>query len=91
MIVTPSGSRFWNSAATAFTLSTVSIRLAPVRLEISIATAGSPLSRVIEVASLKVGRTSATSRARTVALGPTAIGKFAASSIVSISAGTLTA
>ena len=45
------------ASTTAFTPSTVSIRLAPVRFETSMAMAGRPLTRVIEVASLKVGRT----------------------------------
>ncbi len=35
--------------------STVSIRLAPVRFDTSMVMAGRPLTRVIEVASLKVG------------------------------------
>ena len=52
---TASGQVFCSSATTAFTPSTVSIRLAPVRLETSMVMAGRPLTRVIEVASLKVG------------------------------------
>ena len=48
----PSGSVFWNAAVTSFTLSTVSIRFAPVRLETSMAMAGAPSSRVIVSGSL---------------------------------------
>ena len=38
-----------------FTVSTISIRLAPVRFDTSMVMAGRPLTRVIEIASLKVG------------------------------------
>ena len=47
--------RFCRLATAALTPSTVAMRLAPARLETSIATAGRPSTRVIEVASLKVG------------------------------------
>ena len=50
-----SGQVFFSCSTTAFTPSTVSIRLAPVRFETSMVIAGRPLTRVIEVASLKVG------------------------------------
>ena len=58
--VTCDGLRPGLSAAaptTCFTPSTVSIRLAPVRFDTSMVIAGVPLTRVIEVASLKVGLT----------------------------------
>ena len=88
---TPSGSLAAYWPATHFTASTVSIRLAPVRLTTSMAIAGRPSMRVIEVASLKVRRTLATSRARTTALGPATIGRSAMSARPSISEGILTA
>ena len=88
---TPAGSTDLNSSATAFTPSTVSMRFAPDRLDTSIAIAGLPLSRAMESASSKVERIVARSRARTTAFPLAAIGRFAMSSTVSISAGTLTA
>ena len=45
------------ASTTYFTASTVSIRLAPVRFDTSMVMAGRPLTRVTEVASLKVGLT----------------------------------
>ena len=51
-ILVPSGSALANSAATIFTASTVSTRLAPVRFDTSTATAGLPSRRVIDSASL---------------------------------------
>ncbi len=56
-------------STTCFTPSTVSIRLAPVRLEISIVMAGRPFTRVTVVASLNVGRTCEMSPSVTVAPG----------------------
>ena len=76
---------------TFFTPSTVSIRLAPERFDTSMVIAGTPLTRVIEIASLKVGRTSATSPSVTVAPDDATTGIFSTSSGFSISAGTFTA
>ena len=87
----PSGITAPAASAAAFTPSTVWIRLAPVRLETSIAIAGWPFSRVIVSGSLKVARTVAMSRARTTASGPATTGRFATSSAVSISDGILMA
>ena len=53
------------------------------------ATAGRPLTRVIEVASLKVGRIAATSPSVTRGVGDAATGMLSTSSGVSISAGHL--
>ncbi len=72
------------------TPSTVSIRLAPVRFDTSMVMAGRPLTRVTEVASLKVGRTCATSPSVTAASADAASGIFNTSSGRSISAGTFT-
>ena len=88
---TVAGQVFCSSSTTLRVASTVSIRLAPVRFDTSMVIAGLPLTRVIEVGSLKVGRTSATSPSVTAASPETAIGKFRMSSGVSISDGTLTA
>ena len=66
---TPSGQVFCSFSTTFFTPSTVSIRLAPVRFDTSMVMAGRPLTRVTEVASLKVGLTCATSPSVTVAPG----------------------
>ena len=74
-----------------FTPSTVSIRFAPVRFDTSMVIAGRPLTRVIEVASLKVGFTCATSPSVTVAPALDAIGICSMSCGFSISAGTFTA
>ncbi len=90
-ITAPSGSPEAAAFATAFTASTVSIRLAPVRLETSMAMAGWPFSRVMVSGSLKVARTVARSRARTTALDPAMMGRLATSSGVSISEGILMA
>ena len=62
-----------------------------MRFDTSIVIAGRPLTRVIEVASLKVGFTCATSPSVTTAPGLAATGIFSMSSGRSISAGTLTA
>ncbi len=85
------GQPFWSLATAAFTPSTVSIRLAPARLVTSTTTAGLPSTRVIEVASLKVGRILATSPSFTDDLLEAATGMLRTSSGVSISAGTLIA
>src|SRR3954466_8824626 len=85
------GQVFFNSDTTAFRAPTVSIRLAPVRFETSMAMEGLPLTRVIEVASLKVGRTSATSPSVTAAEPVAATGYFQMSGAVSMSAGPFTA
>ena len=77
---TVAGQVFFSSSTTLRVASTVSIRLAPVRFDTSMAIAGLPLTRVIEVGSLKVGRTSATSPSVTAASPETAIGKFRMSS-----------
>ena len=53
--------------------------------------AGTPFTRVIEIASLKVGRTSATSPSVTAAPDEATTGIFSTSSGFSISAGTFTA
>ena len=71
--------------------STVSIRLAPVRFDTSMVMAGRPLTRVIEVASLKVGLTCAMSPSVTDAFGDATIGIFRMSCGFSNSDGTLTA
>jgi hypothetical protein len=63
-----------SSSTTLRVASTVSIRLAPVRFDTSIVIAGLPFTRVMEVGSLKVGRTSATSPSVTAAAPDTAIG-----------------
>ena len=55
---TVAGQVFCSSSTTLRVASTVSIRLAPVRFDTSMVIAGLPLTRVIEVGSLKVGRTS---------------------------------
>ena len=62
--------------STAFTPSTVSIRFAPVRLDTSMVMAGLPLTRVMEVGSLNVGCTCATSPSVTVAPADAATGKL---------------
>ena len=85
----PGGSRFWLLATSAFTASTVSIRFAPVRFETSMAMAGLPFSRVIEVGSFCVAVMVARSRARTTAVPVETMGRFATSSGVSISEGSL--
>ena len=71
--------------------STVSIRLAPVRFDTSMVMAGLPLTRVTEVASLKVGLISATSPSVTAAPEVATTGTCSTSCGCSISAGTLTA
>ena len=68
------GQVFFRSSMTLRVASTVSMRLAPVRFETSMVMAGLPLMRVIEVGSLKVGRTSATSPSVTAAEPETATG-----------------
>ena len=78
-------------STTFFTPSTVSIRFAPERFETSMVIAGTPFTRVIEIASLKVGRTSATSPSVTAAPDEATTGIFSTSSGFSISAGTFTA
>ncbi len=87
----PAGRDFWNSVVTALTASTVSTRFAPVRFDTSMATAGLPSSRVIVSASFEVLRIEARSRARTTAVPLETTGRFATSSTVSISEGTLIA
>ena len=62
-----------------------------MRLDTSTVIAGRPLTRVIDVASLKVGFTCATSPSVTVAPALDATGIFSMSSGFSISAGTFTA
>ena len=91
VISVPSGKSLRNSSVTAFTSSTVWIRFAPDRLETSIATAGTPFRRVTVSGSFSVGRISAMSRTRTVAVPVDTTGRFATSSIVSRSDGTLIA
>jgi hypothetical protein len=85
------GQVFCSRSTTFFTPSTVSIRLAPVRFETSMVIAGLPLTRVMVVASLKVGLTCATSPSVTVAPRDDAIGMLNTSCGRSISDGTLTA
>ena len=87
----PCGQRFCSCSTAFLTPSTVSMTLAPVRFLISMATAGRPSIRVIVVASLKVGRISATSPSTTLAVVFAATGICSTSSGFSISAGTLTA
>ena len=89
--LTVEGQALTRFSTTARVASTVSTRLAPARFDTSMVIAGLPLTRVIDVGSLKVGRTSATSPSVTVLLPLAAIGKFMMSSGVSISDGTLTA
>jgi hypothetical protein len=88
---TPSGQVAFSFSTSAFTPSTVSIRLAPVRLDTSMVIADWPFTRVTEVASLKVGRTCATSPTVTVAPDVAATGTFKTSCGFSIRPGTLTA
>ena len=88
---TPSGRSFCTTSVTARTSSTVSIRLAPMRFDTSIATAGLPSRRVMLTGSFRVGRISAMSMARTTAVSEATTGNRATSSSVSISEGTLMA
>ena len=88
---TAPGQVCFSLSTTYFTPSTVWIRLAPVRLEISIVMAGRPFTRVTVVASLKVGRTCEMSPSVTVAPGEETTGICSTSCGFSISAGTLTA
>ena len=88
---TPSGHVACSASITFFTPSTVSIRLAPVRLDTSIVIAGMPLTRVTDVASLKVGRMVTTSPTVTAAPLEAAIGIFKTSCGRSIRLGTFTA
>ena len=88
---TDSGQVFCNCPTMYFTASTVSIRLAPLRLDTSIVMAGRPFTRVTEVASLKVGLTSATSSSVTDAFDDATMGIFRMSCGFSNSEGTLTA
>ena len=88
---TASGQVFCSCATMYFTASTVSIRLAPVRFDTSMVMAGRPLTRVTEVASLKVGLICAMSASVTDALGEATIGTLRMSCGLSNSDGTLTA
>ena len=88
---TVSGQVAVSSSTTARVASTVSIRLAPVRFDTSMVIAGLPLMRVIEVGSLKVGRTSATSPSVTDGVAGDGDRKVQDVLGVSISAGTFTA
>ncbi len=89
---TDSGQVFCSSATIALVASTTSIRLAPVRFDTSMVMAGRPLTRVTEVASLKVGLICATSQSVTAAPGRVAItGTLRTSCGFSNSDGTLTA
>ena len=73
-----------------FTASTISIRLAPVRFDTSMVMAGRPLTRVIEIASLKVGLICAMSASVTDAFDEATSGTFRMSCGRSNSDGTLT-
>ncbi len=88
---TEAGQVPFSFSTAAFTPSTVSIRLAPVRFDTSMVMAERPLTRVTEVASLKVGLTCATSPTVTVAPDVAATGTFSTSCGFSIRPGTLTA
>ena len=88
---TAPGQVFCSSVTVAFTASTVSIRLAPVRFDTSMVMAGLPLTRVTEVASLKVGLISARSPSVTAAPAVATTGTLRVSCGCSIRLGTLTA
>ena len=88
---TAAGQVFCSVSTTFFTPSTVSIRFAPVRLDTSMVMAGRPLTRVTEVASLKVGLIRTTSPMVTAAPFAAASGIFSTSCGFSIRLGTLTA
>ena len=88
---TASGQVFCSSCTTALVASTTSIRLAPVRFETSMVMAGRPLTRVTEVASLKVGLICATSDSVTAAPDEAITGTLRMSCGFSNSEGTLTA
>ena len=88
---TAPGQVFCSCSTTYFTASTVSMRLAPVRLETSMVIAGRPFTRVTDVASLKVGLTSAMSRKVTEAPDEALTGMLRMSCGFSNREGTLTA
>jgi hypothetical protein len=88
---TAAGQVFFSTSTVFFTPSTVSIRFDPVRFDTSMVMADKPLTRVTDVASLKVGLIRTTSPTVTEAPLEAAIGIFSTSCGRSIRLGTLTA